>query len=544
MSAQESGYFLKLPMSVRGAAMGDAFTALANEPLGIYYNPAGIALMKRPAVSLAHHVYLQEISGETAGFAMEFGKFSVGLAPTVFKMTEEKVYDSFGNDTGETFGYESMIVPVALAGYFGPVAVGAAAKAYSEELGGESSKTTAFDIGAIYKFNSLLFGISAQNLSGTIFDYPLAKIQRFGAAYVGSRFRVAADAVKEGSAGNYFNVGGEYSLIEMIRLRAGMRLREEFGGPTFGLGVNLGNFAIDYAFVGYGDLGDTHKAGITYMFGEKEQAEEAAPAPLEANTANSIPELKWTGEENYAAGGISTGTGNNATAFVYRVKYADADGNAPARGYPKVHITKDGSEISGSPFTMEFISGDNRAGAVFSYSKMLPVGNAYAYFFEARDTAGALASGPPAKPSFAPVVSKLEEVKMFGGTNVAVADFIGKNVSQADASIVGDFLRTELVNTGQFNVMDRNNMDTVLAEQKFQTSGCTEQQCAVEMGKLLNVKRMLVGSLSKLLDSYFITVNVVDVETGKIIASYDAEASSSKELRNACRKLVEKLSKK
>ncbi|MBI4802786.1 MAG: hypothetical protein HY796_09725 [Elusimicrobia bacterium] len=91
------------------------------------------------------------------------------------------------------------------------------------------------------------------------------------------------------------------------------------------------------------------------------------------------------------------------------------------------------------------------------------------------------------------MVSKVEAVKISGGTNVAVAEFIGKNVSQADASIVADFLRTELVNTGRFNVMDRNNMDAVLAEQKFQSSGCTEQQCAVEIGKLLNVKQSACG---------------------------------------------------
>jgi len=142
-----------------------------------------------------------------------------------------------------------------------------------------------------------------------------------------------------------------------------------------------------------------------------------------------------------------------------------------------------------------------------------------------------------------PVVSRSEAVKISGGTNLAVAEFIGKNVSQADASIVADFLRTELVNTGMFNVMDRTNMDTVLAEQKFQNSGCTEQECAVEMGKLLNVGQMIVGSLSKLVDSYYITVNLIDVETGKIVASYDSDASSSKELKDACRKLVKKISR-
>ncbi|MDD5688404.1 MAG: CsgG/HfaB family protein [Elusimicrobia bacterium] len=125
--------------------------------------------------------------------------------------------------------------------------------------------------------------------------------------------------------------------------------------------------------------------------------------------------------------------------------------------------------------------------------------------------------------------------------NIAVADFGGKNVSQADGSIVADFLRTELVNTGVYNVVEKANMDKILAEAAFQQSGCTTSECAVQIGKMLNVKQMIVGSLSKLMDTYYITVNLVEVETGKIVASYDQEAMSAKELKTACNTLAQKL---
>jgi hypothetical protein len=129
------------------------------------------------------------------------------------------------------------------------------------------------------------------------------------------------------------------------------------------------------------------------------------------------------------------------------------------------------------------------------------------------------------------------------GMNLAVADLQAKNVSAADASIVGDFLRTELVNNGTYNVIEKANMDRILTEVAFQQSGCTTSECAVQMGKLLNVQRMVVGSLSKLMDTYYITVNLVDVETGKILKSFDQDAMSAKELKNACGILAQKLSK-
>jgi len=97
------------------------------------------------------------------------------------------------------------------------------------------------------------------------------------------------------------------------------------------------------------------------------------------------------------------------------------------------------------------------------------------------------------------------------------------------------------VGTGVFNVMDRNNMDTVLAEQKFESSGCTDKECGVQIGKILNVQRMAVGSLSKLLDMYYITVNLIDVETGKIIASYNQKAATAGDLKDACRLIAQKL---
>ncbi|MBN1383700.1 MAG: DUF2380 domain-containing protein [Elusimicrobia bacterium] len=114
--------------------------------------------------------------------------------------------------------------------------------------------------------------------------------------------------------------------------------------------------------------------------------------------------------------------------------------------------------------------------------------------------------------------------------NIAVAEFSGKNVSAMDASTVSDLLRTELVKTQKFNVVNRANMEQILAEQSLQMSGCTTQECAVRIGKLLNAQRVIVGSLMKLGTLYIINANMVDIETGEIVKSAKVNAQSIEEL--------------
>jgi len=54
-------------------------------------------------------------------------------------------------------------------------------------------------------------------------------------------------------------------------------------------------------------------------------------------------------------------------------------------------------------------------------------------------------------------------------------------------------------------------------------SGCTTEECAVKIGKILNVQQIVIGSLSRLNNTYFIIGNIVDMETGEIIKRYGIE---------------------
>ena len=133
-----------------------------------------------------------------------------------------------------------------------------------------------------------------------------------------------------------------------------------------------------------------------------------------------------------------------------------------------------------------------------------------------------------------------EQVKL----NIAVADFSAENVSASDAAIISNFFRTGLVNTNLFVVLERNNMDMILSEQKFQISGCTDFNCAVKMGKLLNVQKMVIGNLSVFAKQYYITASVVDVESGKVVCSEKVSCKKQEDLPNKAEDLAVLISEK
>jgi TolB-like protein len=128
--------------------------------------------------------------------------------------------------------------------------------------------------------------------------------------------------------------------------------------------------------------------------------------------------------------------------------------------------------------------------------------------------------------------------------NIAVTEFDARGVSQVESLTISDFFRTALVNIGTLNVLDRNNMDKILAEQKFQMSGCTREECAVQMGKLLNVDRIITGVVTNFAPFYYISVSVINVETGEIIHSEKIRCNTRDDLPDKSEELAKTISER
>jgi hypothetical protein len=104
---------------------------------------------------------------------------------------------------------------------------------------------------------------------------------------------------------------------------------------------------------------------------------------------------------------------------------------------------------------------------------------------------------------------------------IAVLDFnTSGGLSDLEAITLTNRLRSKLVKTNAFVVLERGKMDEILTEQGFQQMGCTTTECAIEVGKLLNVQKMVSGNIGKLGKTWTMDIALIDVETSHIEKSF------------------------
>ena len=97
---------------------------------------------------------------------------------------------------------------------------------------------------------------------------------------------------------------------------------------------------------------------------------------------------------------------------------------------------------------------------------------------------------------------------------LAVLDFEGRGINTLEAATLTDRFTSEIGKTERMILVDRSMVEEILNEQGFQQSGCTTDECAVEVGALLGVQFMISGSIGKLGETFTIDAKMTSVETG------------------------------
>lgn len=127
---------------------------------------------------------------------------------------------------------------------------------------------------------------------------------------------------------------------------------------------------------------------------------------------------------------------------------------------------------------------------------------------------------------------------------LAIIDFKADGVSKQEARRITELIRTEIITTGKFSVIERDQLDQILKEQGFQMTGCTDESCAVQIGKLVSANKILVGTVMLVSGTTVINGRIVDVEKGVAEFGERQVARNSGEMYDAVAAFSQKLTKR
>lgn len=125
----------------------------------------------------------------------------------------------------------------------------------------------------------------------------------------------------------------------------------------------------------------------------------------------------------------------------------------------------------------------------------------------------------------------------------AVLDFqLGTNVTSEETDAISYNFRTNFY-PENYNVLEIERVNQKIKELGYDKTGMTKQQL-LEVGRRLEAKIMVVGTLNKLMDEYSVDVQVIDVSTGTTIASEGntfQKADYRREIKYIAQTLVHKI---
>ncbi len=135
-------------------------------------------------------------------------------------------------------------------------------------------------------------------------------------------------------------------------------------------------------------------------------------------------------------------------------------------------------------------------------------------------------------------------VQLVSSLSLAVLPVEPLGVDKGTATVVTESIKENISSKGIFELVERERLDLLLKEQELQLSDVTAEDNAVKVGNLLNVRKILFGTIGLYSSSYlkyFLSLRLVDVERGTIDAVANVGIRSEDDLESGVKKAVEKL---
>lgn len=260
--------FLKIGVGGRASGLAGATTADVNGPTALYWNPAGIASVKKTEISINQTDWIFDLKHSYLAVVVPMGRIgNMGISLNYLDMgTMERTTEIFPNGDGTTFSASNLAAGMAYSKSMSDrFNVGIQIKTIHESISYTSASALALDAGSLYtsRFSGLKVGMSITNfgtkmkLSGTdqkidvdpyedldgnpdvvanlrTEEWPIPMTFRLGLSFKpigpGSIINSAAftntlniDYCDSRDLNPYFSFGSELKAKELICFRAGIK---------------------------------------------------------------------------------------------------------------------------------------------------------------------------------------------------------------------------------------------------------------------------------------------------------------------------------
>jgi hypothetical protein len=274
-----SAYFEQTEIGARGVAMGRSFVAVADDASAIYWNPAGLATLRRPEVHLTHHrpFLVPDLALGFAGVAWPTSTATLHAAWSHLglsgAMSEDLLYAGasrsfgFGDDRQLAIGGTAKLARIS---WNGEVATASGAPV---DLGAESRFLA--DVALRLQWSPrLAVAWVMRDLGNPEWDFvpggggtTVEASQELGLAYRWHPESVVSASFVEGEDGNLTPVlGTEIDFYDVFALRAGLGDLQFFGG----IGVLAGRMSVDAGFSTHNTLGISTMLSVNVDVGRAE----------------------------------------------------------------------------------------------------------------------------------------------------------------------------------------------------------------------------------------------------------------------------------
>ncbi|MBN1971619.1 MAG: hypothetical protein JXR48_12665 [Candidatus Delongbacteria bacterium] len=300
-SGKYAGEFITGSIDARSLALGNNILTSFSTASSAYFNPAFLPEMTKSSITLNHSERFDGwVNQEYAAYTSKMNDLSFGLY--VIRLGVDDVPVTAINDDENDPSLDNrpyivkevsdneIAVGLSLGKRYNEVLnYGVSAKILYKGFEEESAFGLGFDLSMLYKMNddlnfaAKLQDVTTSGLFWTTGENEFIKPSLYGGAeynffweYLDSSIklisgmRVGSEGYNENAAISFsefdvtFNGGAELLLNEFITLRGGSEMERW----SVGAGINLYGVSLDYAFKPDDELGDTHKASISYGWGD------------------------------------------------------------------------------------------------------------------------------------------------------------------------------------------------------------------------------------------------------------------------------------